>query len=80
MPRPLHALFARAAFVLGALIAVPARADLNSEAQQMFNDLGAMGNITTPGAFRGQTMNTYTGGSLMLRSPNKVYQLSLIHI
>ena len=78
MPRPLHALLARAAFVLGALIVLPARADLNSEAQQMFNDLGAMDNITTPGAFRGQTMNTYTGGSLMLRSPNKVYQLASV--
>jgi conjugative transfer pilus assembly protein TraH len=36
--------------------------------------------VTTrhPGAFRGQTFNTYTGGSLMMRSPNKVYQLAAI--
>jgi len=78
MPRPFNALLASAAFALGSLAVLPARADLNTEAQQMFNDLGAIGNVTAPGAFRGQTMNTYTGGSLMLRSPNKVYQLATI--
>ena len=78
MPRSLIALFASAVLALGSLLAPPARADLNTEAQQMFNDLGAIGNVTAPGAFRGQTMNTYTGGSLMLRSPNKVYQLATI--
>jgi conjugative transfer pilus assembly protein TraH len=44
----------------------------------MFNSLGAIGNYTAPGAFRGQTFNTYTGGSLFMRSPNKVYQLAAI--
>ena len=44
-------------------------ADLNAEMQAMFNDLGALGNVTTPGAFRGQAMNLYTGGSLMMRAP-----------
>ena len=44
----------------------------------MFNNLGAIGNYTAPGAFRGQTFNTYTGGNLMMRSPNKVYQLAAI--
>ena len=44
----------------------------------MFNNLGAIGNYTAPGAFRGQTYNTYTGGSIFLRSPNKVYQLATI--
>ena len=55
MPRALIALFACATFALGSLLALPARADLNSEAQQMFNDLGAIGNVTAPGGFRGQT-------------------------
>ena len=54
------------------------RADLNSEVNDMFNQLGAIGNYTAPGAFRGQTFNTYTGGSLMMRSPNKVYQLAAV--
>ena len=58
--------------------AMPGRADLNSEVNDMFNNLGAIGNYTAPGAFRGQTYNTYTGGNLMMRSPNKVYQLAAI--
>ena len=57
----------------------PLRAgDLNAEVNTMFNNLGAIGNYTAPGAFRGQTFNTYTGGSLFMRSPNKVYQLAAI--
>src|SRR3989338_5717775 len=58
---------------------LPLRAgDLNAEVNNMFNNLGAIGNYTAPGAFRGQTLNTYTGGSLFMRSPNKVYQLAAI--
>ncbi|PZQ01881.1 MAG: conjugal transfer protein TraH [Variovorax paradoxus] len=69
-----------AAAVLAALIAAPSpgRADLNSEVNDMFNQLGAVGNYTAPGAFRGQTFNTYTGGGLMMRAPNKVYQLAAV--
>ena len=52
--------------------------DLQAEVDSMFNNLGAIGNYTAPGAFRGQTYNTYTGGSIFLRSPNKVYQLATI--
>ena len=52
--------------------------DLNSEVNAMFDELGAIGNYTAPGAFRGQAYNTYTGGSLIMRSPNKVYQLAAI--
>lgn len=62
-----------------ALSPLPLRAgDLNAEVNSMFNNLGAIGNYTAPGAFRGQTFNTYTGGSLFMRSPNKVYQLAAI--
>ena len=53
-------------------------ADLNAEVNTMFNNLGAVGNYTAPGAFRGQTFNTYSGGNLMMRSPNKVYQLAAV--
>lgn len=56
----------------------PRAADLNGEVDNMFNSLGVIGNYTAPGAFRGQTFNTYTGGSLFLRAPNKVYQLAAI--
>ncbi len=62
-----------------ALSSTPMRAgDLNSEVNTMFNNLGAIGNYTAPGAFRGQTFNTYAGGSLFMRSPNKVYQLAAV--
>ncbi|MCD9026704.1 conjugal transfer protein TraH [Luteimonas sp. BDR2-5] len=60
-------------------LALPLRAgDLNAEVNAMFEELGAIGNYTAPGAFRGQAYNTYTGGSLIMRSPNKVYQLAAI--
>jgi len=52
--------------------------DLNAEVNNMFNNLGSIGNYTAPGAFKGQTFNTYAGGNLYLRSPNKTYQLSAI--
>jgi conjugative transfer pilus assembly protein TraH len=52
--------------------------NLNAQAQNMFNDLGAVGNLTPPQAFRGQAMNTYTGGSLYVRTPTKNYQLANI--
>jgi len=55
-------------------------ANLNAEMQAMFNDLGAMGNVTAPGAFRGQAMNLYTGGSLMMRSPSKNYSLADVQL
>ena len=71
-----------AAAILALLLAIPSfelqAGDLNSEVNNMFNNLGAIGNYTAPGAFRGQTFNTYTGGNLMMRSPNKVYQLAAI--
>jgi len=52
--------------------------DLNAEVNNMFNNLGAIGNYTAPGAFRGQTFGTYAGGNLFMRAPNKVYQLAAI--
>ena len=55
-------------------------ADLNTEMQSMFNDLGALGNVTSPGAFRGQAMNLYTGGSLMMRAPGRNYPLASVQL
>ena len=52
--------------------------DLNAEVNSMFDSLGAIGNYTQPGAFRGQTFNTYAGGNLFMRAPNKVYQLAAV--
>ncbi len=52
--------------------------DLNAEVNNTFNSLGAIGNYTQPGAFRGQAFNTYAGGNLFMRAPNKVYQLAAV--
>ena len=54
--------------------------DLNAETDKMFKDLSMIGNYTKPGAFRGQVFNTYSGGNLMLRAPNKTYQLIAIDL
>ena len=84
LPRPTFPSLTRrtAAFALAALLlatSAPLHAgDLNGEVNDMFNNLGAIGNYTAPGAFRGQTFNTYAGGNLMMRSPNKVYQFAAI--
>lgn len=75
--RPMQIALGSALCVLA--LGLPARAgDLNSEVNAMFDELGAIGNYTAPGAFRGQAYNTYTGGSLIMRSPNKVYQLAAV--
>ena len=55
-------------------------ANLQGEIDSMFSNLGAVGDYTQPGAFRGQTYDTYTGGSIYLRSPTKVYQLATIQL
>ena len=78
-PRLAHRALATA--LAAALTAAPVTlraGDLNTEVNNMFNSLGSIGNYTAPGAFRGQTFNTYTGGSLFMRAPNKVYQLAAI--
>ena len=69
---------ALAALITSTLLSTPAPSiagDLNAEVDAMFRSLGGIGNYTAPGAFKGQTLNTFTGGNLYLRSPNKTYQL-----
>jgi len=71
-----------AALAAGGLYVAPWAAmagDLNEEVNKMFNDLGMAGNYNAPGAFRGQVYNTLSGGSLMIRTPNKTYQLLSIN-
>jgi conjugative transfer pilus assembly protein TraH len=52
-----------------------AQANINNEMQQMFNDLGVLGNYNSPGAFKSQSMNLYSGGGLQIRTPIRNYQL-----
>jgi conjugative transfer pilus assembly protein TraH len=53
-------------------------ANVSQSMQDWFNDIGAYGNVTGPDAYRGQTMNFYTGGSLYLRTPVRNYPLASI--
>ena len=76
--RRLAAWAAIAGLILTPAVVVPA--DLNAEMQQMFTDLGTLGNVTQPGAFRGQAMDLYTGGSLFMRTPAKNLSLANIQL
>jgi conjugative transfer pilus assembly protein TraH len=61
------------ALLLTLVPSLPSSADsLESQADSMFN---SMANFTGPQAFKGQTMNTYTAGSMFFRVPNKTYQV-----
>lgn len=52
-----------------------ANADINSEMQSLYSGSGTLGNYTAPGAFKSQTMNVYSGGSLQVRTPVRTYSL-----
>ncbi len=63
------------AFAVSIALVSTAQASVQSEMQSWFNDLGSMGNVTTPQVIQGQTQTVYTGGSLYMRSPVRNYQL-----
>lgn len=71
-----------ALFCVTLCLAEPAQATntMDVEAQNLFNTLGTVGNVTSPQAFKGQTMNTFTGGSLYYRTPQKNYQLASLQL
>ncbi len=69
---------ALAATLAVAILISPAKADVNQSMQDWFNDVGAYGNVTGANAYRGQTMNFYTGGSLYMRTPVRNYQIASI--
>lgn len=46
--------------------------------QQLFDSVGAQGNVSNPSVLQGQTMNLYTGGSLFMRMPKKTYNLASV--
>ncbi len=67
-----------AASLAVSILISPATADVNQSMQDWFNDVGAYGNVTGANAYRGQTMNFYTGGSLYMRTPVRNYQIASI--
>lgn len=58
---------------LSILIAAPAQAE--NSMQQVFDQINANGNMTSPAVIQGQTMQYGTGGSLFMRTPKKTYNL-----
>ena len=55
-------------------LSTTARADLDSQVQQMFDRLGFSNNVTTPGVYEAQTRGYVTGGAISLRTPYDVLQ------
>lgn len=48
--------------------------------QKLFDDMGAYGNATGPGAYRAQGMNIVSGGSLFMRVPQRNYKLAQVEL
>lgn len=44
--------------------------------QELFDDVNAQGNVSTPAVIQGQTMNMYSGGSMFMRMPKRTYNLA----
>lgn len=56
-----------------------AHADVSSEMQSWFNELGGSANVTPAAVVKGQTSTVYTGGNLYMRTPVRNYQLYSIN-
>lgn len=48
--------------------------------QKLFDDMGAYGNATGPGAYKAQGMNIVSGGSLFMRVPQRNYKLAQVEL
>jgi conjugative transfer pilus assembly protein TraH len=57
-----------------------AYANVGSDLNKFFNDLGFNNNITTPKAFTGQEAGYYTGGSIFARTPVRDLQIMQIDV
>ncbi|MEL7042508.1 MAG: conjugal transfer protein TraH [Pseudomonadota bacterium] len=53
---------------------MPAIADVNSEMNDFWTDLGVAGNVTGPSSFQGQRAGYYTLGNVYLRTPQESLQ------
>lgn len=58
------------------LVSAPANANVGAGMQNWFDSMGGFTNVTPPSAYKGQTMNGYSGGGVYLRTPVKNYQLA----
>jgi len=44
--------------------------------QELFDNVNAQGNVSSPAVVQGQTMNLYTGGSMFMRMPKRTYNIA----
>lgn len=61
---------------LSFLLMQPTRADVGSDMNDFFNDMGYNASVTPPGIYEGQAAGYFTGGGLYLRAPSRNYQLA----
>lgn len=57
------------------LFSMPVSANVGTGMNDLFNSVGGFANATPPSAYKGQTMNGYSGGGFYARTPVKNYQL-----
>lgn len=56
------------------------QASINGDLTDFFNQIGGYSNVTSGGAFNGQSQNLVTGGSLYLRLPQQSYSLANLQL
>ncbi len=64
--------------VLMGLFCVPAMANVGSELEKAFSQLGGLSNASRPSAYQAQSAGYYNGGSLYMRSPVHNAQLASV--
>ncbi|MDH5179520.1 MAG: conjugal transfer protein TraH [Gammaproteobacteria bacterium] len=57
-----------------------AQADVGSDMNNFFNDMGFNSNVTPPGVYEGQAAGYFTAGGLYLRTPSRNYQLASVQM
>ncbi len=62
------------------LISHSPHADVGSDMNDFFTDMGYGANVTPPGVYEGQSAGYFTGGGLTLRAPSRNYQLASIQM
>ncbi|MCG7988453.1 MAG: conjugal transfer protein TraH [Candidatus Thiodiazotropha sp. LLP2] len=58
------------------LLTSPSYADVGSDMNNFFTDMGYASNVTPPGVYEGQAAGYFTGGGLVMRAPSRNYQLA----
>ena len=62
---------ALSALAAACMVATPVSAQVGSELNDFFNDMGASANATGPTAYQGQSAGYYSGGNIWTRFPQK---------